>query len=331
MPDLPIINDLIDQLISDLTPATIPSNIPQVVRDLNATDRTFTPSDWTNIKDISGLRPMQTYNYEFGYKGLVAKMLSLSVDLYRTDYKNYIAPVTFVTPAVMFDPDVLLQYVGPEISQRFNDPQNAVYKTLLTALLDKNAKFDGNKNGTGEDELLALFKTAVSNLPIGVINPQQANGPEMLMVTRNIGDVTLYGVDLGLTAFLSEDIIVNANYSFVDKDSIPIPGAQHGYVALNAPKHRVNAGASYHIKKIGLNVGARFRWMAGFPVNSGNFTGHVSAFHDMDLDISWTPTFFDKLNATLSVQNLYNNKHQYFVGSPVIGTMAMLRLGYQIR
>ncbi len=330
MPDNPIIPIIIDQLIADLTPATIPSNISQVVRDLNSTSRTFVESDWMHLKDIQGLKPMTAYNYEFGYKGIIAKAFSLSVDLYRTDFKNYVAPVTFVTPAVMFDADALLEYVGPEISQRFNDPSNALYKNLLTSLLDNNVKFDGNNNGTGEDELLALFKTAVSNLPIGIINPQQADGPEMLLVTRNIGDVTLYGADLGLTAFLSEDLNISVNYSFVDKDSIRVPGAQYGYVALNAPKHKVNAGFNYNISKIGLNVGARLQWMAGFPVNSGNYTGRVKAHHDIDLDLSWTPTFHDKFNATISVQNIYNNKHQYFIGSPVIGSMAMLRLGYKI-
>ncbi|MCO5230892.1 MAG: TonB-dependent receptor [Chitinophagales bacterium] len=329
MPDLPIIDEIIDKLIADLTPATIPSSVNQVVRDLNSTTKTFVESDWTNIRDIQGLKPMTAYNYEIGYKGIVAKMLSLSVDIYRTDFKNYVAPVTFVTPAVMFDSDALLNYVGPEISQRFNDKNNAIYKTLLTALLDKNSKFGGNSNGTGEDELLALFKTAVSNLPIGIITPKQSNGPEMLLVTRNIGDISLYGMDLGLTAFLSPDLNIQANYSFVNKDSIEVPGAQYGYVALNAPKHKVNAGVNYHIKKIGLNIGTRFQWMAGFPVNSGNFTGRVKPYHDIDLDLSWTPTFHDKLNITLSVQNLYKNEHQFFIGSPVIGSMAILRLGYR--
>lgn len=331
MPDNPLIDQLIDQLIADLAPSSIPGNIPQVVRDLNSTSRSFVESDWTNIKDINGLKPMTAYNYEIGYKGILAKMFSVSIDVYRTDFKNYVAPVTFVTPAVMFDADALLDYVGPEISQRFNDPSNALYKNVLTALLDKNANFGGNNNGTGEDELLALFKTAVSNLPIGIINPQQADGPEMLLVTRNIGDVTLYGMDLGLTAYISQHLNLFSNYSFVDKDSIRVPGAQYGYVALNAPKHKVNAGVNYNIEKIGLNVGAKFQWMAGFPVNSGNFTGRVKPYHDIDLDLSWTPKFHDQLNATLSIQNIYNNQHQFFIGSPVIGTMAMMRVSYQLR
>jgi iron complex outermembrane receptor protein len=330
LPPNPLIDRIINQLISDLTPATIPDNIPQVVRDLNTTTRSFEPSDWQNISNIKGLSPVTTYNYEFGYKGIVAKMISFSIDLYRTDFNNFQAPVTFVTPAVMFDPQALLAYVGPEISRRFNAPSNIIYKQLLTSLLDRNPSLGGNNNGTGEDELLALFETAVSNLPIGVINPVQADGPEMLLVTRNIGDVTLYGMDFNMSAYLSKNIMVNANYSFIDKDSIPVPGAQFGYVALNAPKHRANAGVYYNFEKIGLNVGARFQWISGFPVSSGNFVGRVKNYHDVDVDLSWSPTFMPQLNATLSVQNVYQNRHQFFIGSPVVGSMALMRVAYKI-
>jgi iron complex outermembrane receptor protein len=330
LPDNPLVNSIIDQLISNLAPSTIPGTVPQVVKDLNSTTRSFVASDWKNIKDINGLKPTTVLNYEFGYKGIVAKAISIGIDLYRTDYRNFVAPVTFVTPAVMFDPDILLEFVGPEISNRFNAPSNIIYKELLTRILDNNQKLGGNRNGTGEDELLELFKTAVSNLPIGIITPIQADGPEMLLVTRNIGDLTLYGVDLNVSAYLSPQLNIQANYSFVDKDSIVVPGAQFGYVALNAPKHKLNAGVNYYFKKAKLNIGARFQWMAGFPVSSGNYIGRVSPYNDVDLDISWSPSFISGMNATLSIQNIYNNKHQFFIGSPVIGSMAMLRLAYKI-
>jgi outer membrane receptor for ferrienterochelin and colicins len=330
LPDHPIIEGIIDQLIGDLTPSSIPSSIPQVVRDLNSTTRSFVASDWKNLNDIKGLKPTIVQNYELGYKGVVAKIFSIGVDVYRSDYKNFMAPVTFVTPAVMFDADALLAYAGPEISQRFNAPQNIIYRQILTRLLDKNAQFGGNGNGTGEDELLALFKTAVSNLPIGVITPMQADGPEMLLVTRNIGDVTLMGVDFNFGVYLSKNLTLNANYTYVDKDSISVPGAQFGYVALNAPKHKGNAAVNYRFEKWGLNVGARVQWMSGYPVSTGNFVGRVHAYHDVDVDVSWSPSFLPEVNATLSIQNVYNNRHQFFIGSPVIGSMALLRLSYKI-
>ena len=87
-------------------------------------------------------------------------------------------------------------------------------------------------------------------------------------------------------------------------------------------------GANYNFEKIGLTVGAGFKWQAGFPVSSGNFVGRVKPFHDMDVNLSWTPTFLKQFNATFSMQNIYNNKFQYFIGSPTIGSRALLRLSY---
>ncbi|QQR97913.1 MAG: hypothetical protein IPK18_14010 [Sphingobacteriales bacterium] len=49
----------------------------------------------------------------------------------------------------------------------------------------------------------------------------------------------------------------------------------------------------------------------------------------MDLDISYTPKFWkDKFNVTVSIQNLYSNKQQRMIGSPVIGTTGLMRLSY---
>ena len=99
----------------------------------------------------------------------------------------------------------------------------------------------------------------------------------------------------------------------MDKDSIKVESAPMGYIALNSPKHKVNVGLNYYAEKVGLNVGVKFNWSAGYPVLSGNFIGHVRPTHDMDLDISYTPKFLNNhYNCTVSLTNLYNKKQQYF-------------------
>jgi len=324
-----ILDEIVDEMIASLLPSEI-TDIDHVVKDLNSTTRTFENSDWTNLRDIEGLKQVTTYSYELGYKGLIANFLMLSVDFYKTDHKNYLAPITFVTPAVLLDADQVIDQIGPLLEANLNDPDNAIYNTLLLGLLDQNESLGGNNNGEVYDELGGFIHEAVSNLPIGTITPMQANGPEMMLVTRNIGDVSVYGLETGLTAYLSENIVINGYYSWVDKDSISVPGAQFGYVALNAPKHRFSFGGNYFIEKIGLNVGARFNWQAGFPVNSGNFAGRVPAYHEMDLDLSWSPPKNDHVSVTLSISNLYNNFHQHFIGSPEIGMMTMLKASYTL-
>lgn len=317
-------------LINTLAPPTINDSIGHVVKSLNTTTQRFeNNNNWVRTRDIPGLKPTITYSYELGYKGLLFKVLGIALDVYRTDYKNYVAPVTMTTPTVQFNSGELLNEISPIVLQNYNNPSNAIIKTALDAILDNDPKLGGNSNGTGIDEMLTLFQTALDNLPIGVITPMQALGPDMLLITRNIGDVTFYGLDFAANLYLSKNLVMSTNYSWVSKDSIPIDDAVFSFIALNAPKHKFNVGINYTVEKIGLSFGTRFQWNSGFPVNSGNFIGYQKATHDMDLDISYTPKFWkDKFNVTVSIQNLYSNKQQRMIGSPVIGTTGIMRFSY---
>ncbi|HOY41996.1 MAG TPA: TonB-dependent receptor [Chitinophagales bacterium] len=327
-PILPIVNLVVNSII----PQTIPNDINQVVKNLNTGKQLFESNNdrWKKTQDISKLKATTTYTYELGYKGVIGKMFGLQVDVYRTDYKDYLAPVQLLTPAVMFDDAQLMDYLSPRIIQNYNN-LNPLVQLAMNAFLDQSAKFGGNNNGTASDEFVSLIRQAVQNLPIGVITPKEAGGPNMLLVTRNIGDVSVYGVDFNSNLYLPKGISLSANYSFVDKDSVVVDSAPLGYVALNSPKHRVNAGVNYTAEKIGLNVGVKFKWAAGYPVLSGNFIGRQAATHDMDLDISYTPKFMkDHYNITVSLSNLYNRKQQYFIGAPVMGLMGICKMTYTL-
>ena len=325
---LPLINDIVNQII----PQDIPNDIQQNVKNLNTGKQIFESNNdqWKKTQDIKGLVPTTTYTYELGYKGVIGKMLGLQVDVYRTDFKNYLAPVQLLTPTIMFDADQLMAYLAPRITQNYNN-LNPLIKGAMNLFLDGSEKFNGNNNGSGDDEFVRLIRRAVENLPIGVITPKEANGPNLLLVTRNVGDLTVYGVDFNSNLYLPKGIALNLNYSFVDKDSVKLESAPQGYIALNSPKHRVNVGVNYFAEKIGLNVGVKFNWSAGYPVLSGNFIGRVKPTHDMDLDISYTPKFLkDHYNITVSISNLYNRKQQYFVGAPYMGLMGNMKMTYTL-
>lgn len=330
-PNSPLL-PLINQVVNSIIPQTIPNDINQVVKNLNTREQQFESNNdrWKKTQDIKPLKPTMTYTYELGYKGVIGKMLGLQIDLYRTDYKDYLAPVTLLTPAVMFDDKQLMNYLAPKIIQSYNN-LDPILQLAMNSFLDQSAKFGGNNNGTASDEFVSLITKAVKNLPIGVITPNEGGGPNMLLVTRNIGNLTVYGIDFNSNLYLPKGISLMANYSFVDKDSVKVDSAPLGYVALNAPKHRVNVGVNYSNEKIGLSMGVKFKWSAKFPVLSGNYVGHIKATHDMDLDVSYTPKFLkDHFNMTVSISNLYNRKQQYFLGAPYMGLMGVCKLSYTL-
>ncbi|MDB5227488.1 MAG: TonB-dependent receptor [Bacteroidota bacterium] len=342
-PLLPIISQVVNAII----PQSIPGNTEQVVNNLNTGKQKFESNNnnWKNTEDIKGLVPTTTYTYELGYKGVVGKMLGVQIDLYRTDFKNYLAPVQLLTPAVMFNADQLMAFLTPQIENNYNNltikdivstipsPLGDIkISELLNLFIDKQGgQFGGNGDGNGAPEFVSLIRKAVENLPVGVITPKEAGGPNLLLVTRNIGNLTLYGIDFNSNIYLPKGFTVSVNYSFVDKDSVKVESAPMGYIALNSPKHKVNVGLNYYAEKVGLNVGVKFNWSAGYPVLSGNFIGHVRPTHDMDLDISYTPKFLnDHYNCTVSISNIYNKKQQYFIGSPVMGLMGIVKMTYTL-
>ncbi|MFN3939145.1 MAG: hypothetical protein ACK4IY_01075, partial [Chitinophagales bacterium] len=101
--------------------------------------------------------------------------------------------------------------------------------------------------------------------------------------------------------------------------SIPLEGAQLGYVGLNAPKNKVAVKASYDIRPADLNVGITFRWQDSFPANSGAYVGTVEANHDLDLTLNYMPPWWENSMFSMVIMNLYNHEQQYFVGAPYIG------------
>jgi iron complex outermembrane receptor protein len=316
-----------DVINSAIVPSTI-SGIDNVIASLNLTTGEFAPIDMTSITDYAAVKNQITQTYEIGYKGgLCNDKLFVTVDAYRSDIQDFVSPLTNITPNVFLDPITLREQIEPIIQANLDNPDNLNLTNLLTASLDQGD--DGNFNGTAADELADIYAGAAGGIPFGTISPIESTDGSALYVTYiNIGDITIYGVDLGVTYYPTKDLKLSVGYSFVDKDSVQVEGAQLGYVGLNAPKHKLGFRANYNIDKVGLNVGLSFRWQDDFPANSGAYIGRVEDVHEMDLMLSYVPKFSPNSRISLTVQNLYNNQQQHFVGAPVIGTVGILKLGH---
>jgi outer membrane receptor for ferrienterochelin and colicins len=70
------------------------------------------------------------------------------------------------------------------------------------------------------------------------------------------------------------------------------------------------------------------RHQDGFPVASGPYAGDVPSFTQVDVgagyDFSRT---IRGLRADVLVQNVLDDKHREFIGAPLIGRMALVRVG----
>ncbi|MBC8047609.1 MAG: TonB-dependent receptor [Fimbriimonadaceae bacterium] len=295
----------------------LPSDISGIANNtalLNLTTGEFEPIDPSTVQDFGGIRNSATNTYEIGWKGALAdSKLFVTLDVYRDDKKDFVSPLTNITPNVFLDAATLTSYVAPYITEVYNDTLYSINASLV------DASFDANDDGSGLEEFIATVVGAGAGVPMGTIVPTQYDDASLYVTYVNIGDVTVYGSDLGVTYYVNDDLKISFAYSWVDKDSIPVEGAQLGYVALNAPKNKIGVRASYDINKIDMNVGLTFRWQESFPANSGAYVGPVDDVHDMDLTLNYFPDFWNDSQFSFLITNLYNHEQQYFVGSPVIG------------
>ena len=70
----------------------------------------------------------------------------------------------------------------------------------------------------------------------------------------------------------------------------------------------------------------RYRWVDSFPVNSGVYIGNVDSYSTIDLTAGVLLPSTTRTKLSISVQNLFDNKHIEMVGAPEIGRLGLVRL-----
>ncbi len=321
----PVIAALADGF-DNLIPKQV-TGVKNVLRSLDPQAGDFV--DVEDVNDVNPLKPTITQTYEVGYKGILMNKLAFSADVYHSRIKDFVGPLVVETPNVFLDPTTLGASLGKQITVALADPANAGLKQALLAF--DTPSQGGNGNGSPVDELVMLFVAGTENngaafIPFGTVTPEQAADPNAIMLTyRNYGDISLNGLDVSFTYYLNPSLSFGANYSFVSKDLFEdVDGL--GDIALNAPKNKFGASIQYLNADLGLGVGLRTRFVAGFPVRSGVYIGDLESYYTIDLNAGYEIPVGPRPRLSLTVQNLLNRRHQQFIGSPEIGRLSMVRL-----
>jgi outer membrane receptor protein involved in Fe transport len=157
-----------------------------------------------------------------------------------------------------------------------------------------------------------------------------------------VGDINLWGGDIAIQAFLTDDWILNATYSHVSDDYFEIDDGAP--IALNAPKDKGSIGLAYRNLGAGFTASTRVRFNSEFPAESAGYVGTkclptssgglfeeecVSSAAIVDLTASYA---IPRTAATLqlSVTNLFDTAYRSFVGVPDVGRFTMLRFKYEL-
>jgi iron complex outermembrane receptor protein len=202
--------------------------------------------------------------------------------------------------------------------------------------------------GAGDAAVLAA---GMAQFPLGVVSGETAQvgaqGPDLIATYRNVGDVDMWGGDIGIQWFVTDDWTLSGAYSHVSKDYFLIPvleGADTTAIALNAPSHKGNIGIAYRNLDWGFNGGATLRFNDEFPAESAGYTGTAcvagapagltsgdcvpsSVLVDVNFGYRVPNT---SATVLLTVNNVFDTAYQSFVGVPEIGRFAMVSVRYEL-
>ncbi|MCG6954567.1 MAG: TonB-dependent receptor [Gemmatimonadetes bacterium] len=311
----PLPPDLV-ALLSSLHPGA--ADIPLGV--LDPLSKQVTPLSSTTIPDVPGIRESHTETYEVGWQGVIQNKLRLSADVYRMRRNNFVSPLVISTPLLTLDGAGVGAYITTPIV-------TALTQQLIAAGLDP-ATAQAQAIAQAQ-QLVPVLATAIASVPVGVVssNEVDAQGADIIVTYRNVGDINLWGADLGFEWFLNDQWTLTGTYSHMSKDDFAIPGSDP--IALNAPKDKGTLGLGYRNVLSGFNASGRMRFASSFPAASADYNGDVPSSALFDLDVGYkVPNTAATLQ--LSVSNLFDTPYRSFVGVPDIGRLALLRIKYNL-
>ncbi|UCC45501.1 MAG: TonB-dependent receptor [Candidatus Zixiibacteriota bacterium] len=308
-------------ILNGVAPMTLP-NISNKLRSFNVGTESFDDVLMSDIVDIERLKPTVTQTFEIGYKGLVGKRLSLGVDLFATKKNDFIGPLTVETPNVFLNDADLALVLTDSIPAGYAALSLAEQQAL--AFLD-NPVYGGDDDGSPVDELIAMFTKGGTSAALGTVSPIEATDPTAVLVTyRNFGDISFVGGDISFAYHLNQNWDVGGTYSYISKNFFAKDADQVHDISLNAPKHKIGFSLRYSRPEYGLVAQSRVRFVDGFKMY-GPFIGtDVESYTVVDLNAGidlWYGT-----HLSMTVQNVFDNKHIEFVGAPEIGRLAIARL-----
>ncbi len=252
---------------------------------------TVVPADTAALGIVAPKGRTITSAVEVGYKGLLGQRLFVSVDVYHTWIKDLFGPRSIGTPSAFFEEQSLAGYLALFMPQQ--DAQT--------------------------------IAGIVAQLPAGTVTPWESGSPDLLVFEPQGGTVTLWGADVSVSADVTESLSLNGSYSWVSDDSIANVAVAESYV-LNGPRNKAAAGATYRHARSGIRVGMEGRYVSSFPVVAGVYDGRVDEYGVMDVRAGLALPGLRNVELSVEALNVFDNRHQEFVGAPEIGRLVLARV-----
>ena len=279
-----------------------------VLRRFDSTALTFVPDDVGPV-DIDRITPTITTTAEIGYKGLIGNRLVVAGDVYRSEVEDFVTPLRVETPTVFFDPVTVAAFLTERLSGVLPPEQLGPTVAQLT--------------------------TALAQVPVGTIVPDQVDQPDVLLAYRNFGNVDFWGADVSAEFLVTDAWMLKGAASWVNTECFDfdgVPGCAGLLdVSLNAPKRKGSLGVRYRDAAHDFTAEVQGRFVESFPMNTGVFIGRVPGYGLVDANMEVAIPWVAGASFAITAYNVLDQRHREFVGAPELGRLVLARLSYQIR
>jgi iron complex outermembrane receptor protein len=243
--------------------------------------------DWTSIISIYGntggfqttnaagtvlatyqpMRPETNKTWEFGYKGIIADRLYADATYFRSDFENFMSPLSIVG-----NPFATAAAGGP---------------TYAKPLVNPGSNIPVNAQGR-------------------IVNQAATPLTPIVLTYYNLGNAKVSGIDAGLTAVLTRHLEARSTLSTVKIDKLTVPpGSSPEATSLNSPSTKWTVGTT--ARDLGpVTAGLTFRNVNAYYFRSGTNTGVIPTFGTLDANVSIKLPSLQNTMVSLTASNLFS-------------------------
>jgi len=226
------------------------------------------------------LGPETAQSFELGYRGTALKRLFVEVNAYWNRRSDLISnPLGGLAPSV--------------------------YEPVRSSSND--ADFDAVANRK-LDSLLGTYGRSVSQLS------EYQNNPALVVVPTNIAIVDEYGLEISATYFLTNELSIGANYSYLNVQ-VQDNEIEANKILPNTSPQRFNVSLEYDKPGV-FDAHVNLRYVEGFDWIAGLIEGHVPAYAVMNLSAGYY--VLPDLRVGINAFNLLDRRHYQIFGGTIL-------------
>ncbi|UCH11391.1 MAG: TonB-dependent receptor, partial [Fidelibacterota bacterium] len=256
------------------------------------------PAQYFQPEDLQTVEPMiseDLWTYELGYVGIIRNRIRATIDIYYSEYSDFVSDLVWVTPLVI-------------------DTSTGLENAEILGLV-----------GVSEHDGIDEGPDGLPGTPDDVVNFDKPI--ELILTNVNYGRISLGGLDLSVGYFFSPRLWAELRLSYLGRQSFYNPLTKSDD-PINAPRYKLSGGLTYTSPQNRSWVSLAVRHIPLFDWSTGIFIGTVQSYTVADL--GWGYRLDDNYTVKVNINNVNNDIHREIIGGAQLGRQILVNLSVNL-